>query len=111
MEACGDDTWVTSVSVEDPSGRIHEFEIPEGACRHSEFVARFTTEWRGRYAHGAASVRVADRDTLSDLLVMLLLGFLTFIVFNLMFGPKNLAEPEYLWCVFSMSRGCVADLG
>lgn len=112
MEACTDDTWVTAVSVEDPSGRIHEFELPEGACRHSEFVARFTTEWRRRYVDRAASARVAHRDTLSDLLVVFLLGFLTFIVFNIMFGPKNLGPLDFNWCVYSMSRGgCVADIG
>ncbi len=105
------DSWVTGVSFEDDDGVIVEFDFPEGGCPEHEFKDRLIERWRREAQQASPSAQPPSPDTLSDMLVMFVLGFLTFVVFNMMFGPKTLAEPKHLWCVFSMSRGCIADLG
>ena len=73
--------WVTAVSVEDDAGRIHEFTIPEGVCTHGQFLARMYAAWLQQ------PVRPSEvhRESLSDLLVMAVLGFWTALVGNLLF--------------------------
>lgn len=106
--------WVTAVSIEDDTGHIHEFVIPEGVCTHGEFFARIHAAWLQQ------PVRPSEvtRETISDLLVMLVLGFWTALVGNLLFvfffgadAPRDwMAVPQ--GCVMSASEGkCVADLG
>lgn len=103
--------WVTGVSIEDDYGNIHEFSLPEGVCTHEQFLGRIYAAWLQQ------PVRPSEikADSLSDLIVMAVLGFWTFLVgnllFNLIWGVSNPPEPPWQWCIYSMSRGrCVADL-
>lgn len=106
--------WVTAVSVEDDAGRIHEFTIPEGVCTHGQFLARMYAAWLQQ------PVRPSEvhRESLSDLLVMAVLGFWTALVGNLLFVFFFAADAPRDWmvvpegCVSSASTGrCIADFG
>lgn len=105
--------WVTGVSIEDDFGNIHEFSLPEGVCTHEQFLGRIYAAWLQQ------PVRPSEikSDSLSDLIVMAVLGFWTCVVGNLLFSllfgadaPREWMTPE--GCVISAGTGqCVADLG
>jgi hypothetical protein len=98
------DNWITHVSVEDDAGFIHEIELPSGGMSETQILRLIDNRFPPRPL-------AVQRDTLADMLVVMLLGFLTLIVLNAMFGPKNIQPREILWCVYSMSRGCLAEIG
>lgn len=104
--------WVTSVSIEDDDGNIHELELPEGICRDREFIERFLARVRPQ------PVRVEPQPSVwAEGMVMFVLGFWTYLfgnlALNLLFGPDMPRE----WmppggCVISAGSGqCVADFG
>lgn len=104
-EGC-DPNWVKHVSFEDDHGIIHEIEIPGAGIPRAVFVPLMMERLRESKPYRFVV------ETLSDKLVVVLLGFLTFMMLNMLFGPKYLSGKPAPWCVFSITKNaCVADIG
>lgn len=99
-----DDRLVRTLSIEDDAGFIHEFHHPGRGVPADDIYRAIHNRYRT-----AAAPAPHRPDTLADMVVVAWLGFLTFIAFNIAFGPKDIQPPDFLWCVFSLSRdACVA---
>jgi hypothetical protein len=101
-----DPNWVKHVSFEDDHGVIHEIEIPGPGIPRQVFLPLMIERLRN-----STPYRVVV-ETLSDKLIVAYLGFLTFLIVNMVLGLSDPPATEFKWCVYSMSRGrCVADTG